>query len=132
MRAIFTHDNTDFDALAAMLAASKLHPHAIAVLPPRPNRNLRDFLTLYGAELPFVDAEDLPQQRIEQVILVDTQSLLQTPLIDSQTRVEIIDHHPLDTTLSDRVSFSGEQLGATTTLLVEEIQDRRVSLSVIR
>ena len=41
---ILTHENTDFDGLASQLAAWKLYPQALPVLPRRPNRNLRDFL----------------------------------------------------------------------------------------
>ena len=44
---ILTHENTDFDGLASQLAASKLYPEAVPVLPRQINRNLRDFLTLY-------------------------------------------------------------------------------------
>ena len=41
---ILTHEHTDFDALASMLGAYKLHPHAVPVLPRSLNRNLQDFL----------------------------------------------------------------------------------------
>jgi len=131
MKVIMTHDKTDFDALAAMLAAWKLCPDAIPLLPHRPNRNLRDFLALYGEELPFVDLEALPSGRITEVLLVDTQSLSRLRGMDSHTRVQIIDHHPLNIELDDRTSFTGEQVGATTTLLVEQIQERRLPLSVV-
>ena len=52
MQLILTHENTDFDGLASQLAAWRLYPQALPVLPRRPNRNLRDFLTLYWDELP--------------------------------------------------------------------------------
>jgi hypothetical protein len=51
MEVILTHENTDFDALASLLGAAKLYPQAKPVVPRRPNRNLRDFLTLYWDEL---------------------------------------------------------------------------------
>ena len=41
---ILTHEHTDFDALASMLGAYKLHPHAVPVLPRSLNRNLQGFL----------------------------------------------------------------------------------------
>ena len=49
MDAILTHENADFDALAALLGAKKIYPEAVAVLPRRLNRNVRDFCALYGA-----------------------------------------------------------------------------------
>ena len=45
MEVILTHENTDFDGLASLLAANKLYPEAIPVLPRHLNRNLRHFLT---------------------------------------------------------------------------------------
>ena len=67
MEVILTHENADFDAIASLLGASKLFPAATPVLPRRVNRNGRDFLALYGAELPFVEPDDLPRGRITRV-----------------------------------------------------------------
>ncbi len=132
MEVILTHENTDFDALASLLGAWKLYPDAIPVLPRRLNRNLRHFLTLYCDELPFVQADDLPPRRsIARVILVDTQSLTQLKGMSSQTKVLIIDHHALDRELAPGMIYSGEEVGATTTLLVEQISEARLPLSPI-
>jgi len=128
---ILTHENTDFDGLASLLGAAKVYPDAIPVLPRRPNRNLRHFLTLYCDELPFVSPDDLPRARIAQVILVDTQSLPTIKGMDEHTQVRIIDHHPLDRELSPRMSYQGELLGATTTLFVEEMARQHISLSPV-
>jgi tRNA nucleotidyltransferase (CCA-adding enzyme) len=129
MEVILTHENTDFDALASLLGASKLYPEAIPVLPRRPNRNLRHFLTLYCDDLPFVEADDLPHRPIERVILVDTQSLTTLKGMSPQTKVLIIDHHALDRELSPGMTYSGEEIGATTTLLIEQISEARLPLS---
>ncbi len=59
MKLILTHDNADFDAVASLLAAHKLEPEAIPVLPRRINRNVEHFLNLYGSGLPFVHPKDL-------------------------------------------------------------------------
>jgi len=129
MRIITSHENTDFDALAAMLAASKLYPDAIPVLPRRLNRNLRDFLALYGGEFPFTEADDLPRRRITHVVLVDTQSMSPIKGTNDRTRIRIIDHHPLRIEPGPTVSFSGEELGASTTLLIEQLQERGTVLT---
>ena len=131
MEVILTHENTDFDALASLLGAWKLYPDAIPVLPRRPNRNLRHFLTLYWDELPFVRADDLPRRRIERVILVDTQALTQLKGMSSRTKVLIIDHHALDRDLTPGMTYSGEELGATATLLIEQISETHLPLSPI-
>ena len=53
MHLILTHEQADFDALAALLAARLLEGDSRAVLPRRMNRNVQAFLTLYGDELPL-------------------------------------------------------------------------------
>jgi len=126
---ILTHENADFDAVASLLGASKLFPAAIPVLPRRINRNGRAFLALYGAELPFVEPDDLPRGRIERAILVDTQNLTRLKGMKGEIRVDIIDHHERDPELPEDWTFFGTTLGATTTMLVEEISARALKLS---
>ncbi len=118
---VLTHEHTDFDALASMLAAARLYPHAVPVLPRRMNRNLEAFLAEYHDMLPFVRLEDLPKGRIDHVIVVDTQTVQPVRGMYSGTTGLIIDHHPLIREMPAGWSFSGEETGATTTLLVERI-----------
>ncbi|MGD9028223.1 MAG: CBS domain-containing protein [Anaerolineae bacterium] len=129
MEVILTHENADFDAIASLLGAHKLFPSAVPVLPRRINRNGTAFLALYGAELPFVDPDDLPHAEIERAILVDTQSLTTLKGMVSDLRVDIIDHHALDRSLPKNWTFSGEPMGATTTLLAEETAARFLRLN---
>ncbi len=129
---ILTHENTDFDGLASQLAAWKLYPQARPVLPRRLNRNLRDFLTLYWDELPFTHYEELPRRaEVERIILVDTQTLVTPKGMSDETIVQIIDHHPLGRDLPPTWTYSGEEVGATTTLLVERLIAAGVPLSPV-
>ena len=118
---ILTHEHTDFDALAALLAAARLYPQAVPVLPRLMNRNLENFLATYGELLPFVRLEDLPKRRVEHVIAVDTQTVQPVRGMTRSTPASIIDHHPLMRDLPEGWTFSGEEVGATTTLLVERL-----------
>ncbi|NLE75188.1 MAG: CBS domain-containing protein [Chloroflexi bacterium] len=129
MQVILTHENTDFDALASMLAAWKLYPQAKPVLPKRLNRNLRDFLTLYWEELPFLNGEDLARETVDQAIVVDTQSYVQVRGMGPHTRIHIVDHHEPPAKLANGTTFSGDRVGATTTLLVEEITRQDLHLT---
>jgi tRNA nucleotidyltransferase (CCA-adding enzyme) len=108
MRIILTHEQADFDALASLLGAYLLEEGYLAVLPRRINRNVRAFLTIYGVELPFVDPRDLPTEPVEQVTLVDTQSMVSVRN-DTKTAVRVIDHHPLreDLPLTWMITVSG-------------------------
>lgn len=129
MQVILTHENADFDAIASLLGASKLFPAATPVLPRRINRNGRTFLALYGAELPFVEPDDLPREEITRAVLVDTQGLTSLKGMVSDLQVDIIDHHELDRELPDNWTYSGETIGATTTMLTEEISARFLTLT---
>lgn len=129
MELILTHEHTDFDAVASMLAAHKLYPEAVPVLPRRLNRNVRNFLTLYRDAFPFVRPEDLTRRRVTRVILVDSQSFQPPKGIGKDTRVLVIDHHAPAPDLPANWTYCGDVVGATTTLLVEQIANQGISLT---
>ncbi len=122
MELILTHDNADFDAVASQLAAHKLMPAALPVLPNRLNRNVRHFVALYWDELPFVRAKDLPREPVERIYVVDTQTVTTLRGMSESTSVVIIDHHSPRSSLNPDWQVTLEELGATTTLLVERLR----------
>ena len=128
---ILTHEHADFDALAAMLATWKLNPQAVPILPGQLNRNVREFLTLYRSALPFVAAADAPPRRVVHALVVDTQSFAPPRRMSAQTSVEIVDHHALQIILPPDWTHTGDKVGATTTLLVERLQNERIPLTTI-
>ncbi|MHB8194164.1 MAG: CBS domain-containing protein [Bellilinea sp.] len=132
MHVILTHEQADFDAIASLLAARILNERAYAVLPRRVNRNVRAFLNLYGAELPFVEARDLPSEPIETITLVDTQSLITLKGQNKKTRVHVVDHHQLRDDLPADWTIVNDRLGACTTILAEDIRDHNGPLSVLQ
>jgi len=89
MKVILTHEQADFDALASAYGAWLLDESAQVILPARLNRNVKRFINLYGSELPFVDYRDLQNGSLEQVTLVDTQSLTTLKGFSKQTRVQV-------------------------------------------
>lgn len=131
MKIITTHERADMDALASMYAATLLHPDYQAVLPQKLNRNLRDFIALYKDELRFVERSEVPHRHISDVLLVDTQAIAPLRGMDARTRIHIIDHHLPEKPLPEQTTFEGEPVGATTTLLVEKLQRRHISLSKV-
>ena len=123
MQVILTHEQADFDALASLFAASMLNKQAVPILPRRLNRNLHAFLTLYGREFPFTDPRDLSGKKIESALLVDTQSLVTLKGMGKKTRIRVVDHHPLRENLPDDWQITIEKVGATVTLLTENLRD---------
>jgi tRNA nucleotidyltransferase (CCA-adding enzyme) len=69
---IATHGNTDFDAFAAMLAARRLYPGAVACLAGSLNRNVREFYRLHADELDLADASRLERDAIRRLVVVET------------------------------------------------------------
>ena len=132
MRIILTHEQADFDALASLLGAYLLDESSLPVLPRRMNRNVRAFLTLYGVELPFVDPRDLPNEPVEAVTLVDTQSAVSIKGMGSETRFTVIDHHPPRPGLPEEWVINILETGATTTLLIEALREQNGDLTTIQ
>lgn len=132
MRLILTHEQADFDALASLYAAALLYEPAYAVLPRHLNRNVRAFVTLYGNEFDFLEARDLPPEPVEEVVLVDTQSLITVRGMSRETRVRVIDHHPRRSSLHPEWETCIEEIGATTTLLVEGLQEHNGNLNPLQ
>lgn len=126
---ILTHDNTDFDAVAALLAAHKLNPSVLPVLPEQLNQNVAHFIALYQNGLPFVHIVDINAQTITHITLVDTQRRPQIKGLPKATPVHIIDHHPLAQPLKSHYTFNGETVGAVTTLLIEQIRQQGITLN---
>ncbi|MFZ5910672.1 MAG: DHH family phosphoesterase, partial [Chloroflexota bacterium] len=129
---ILTHEQADFDALASLFGASLLDEASVPVLPRRINRNVRSFLTLYGADFSFVDPRDLPQGKVEAVTLVDTQSLVTLKGMGAETAVRVLDHHPLRPGLPADWRITIDEVGATTTLLVETLQTQDGHLTPVQ
>jgi tRNA nucleotidyltransferase (CCA-adding enzyme) len=131
MHLILTHEQADFDAIASLLAARLLDPEAMAVLPRRVNRNVRAYLTLYGESLPFVEFSDLTRKRVERLTLVDTQSPVSVKGCGEHTQIHVVDHHPADQKLDHSWTTHIEEVGATTTLLVDALQESGIELDIV-
>jgi len=129
MLLIMTHEKTDFDALASQLAAHKLYPQGTPLLSRELNRNVQQFLNLYWDALPFVRMDEWQRQRVEEVILVDTHNLNSVRGLVKDPGVRVIDHHT-DREQRPHWTYHVAAVGATTTLLVERVQQAGLALSV--
>ncbi len=128
------HANPDFDAYAAMVAATKLYAGAKAIYLGSQNANVREFHNLHEDFLEFADLKTLDMKAITSVVMVDTRdpgrigelsSVVERPDVD----VVVYDHHPRaegDIADADDHSLA---VGASTSILVHEIQDRGVAVT---
>jgi tRNA nucleotidyltransferase (CCA-adding enzyme) len=131
---ITTHQSTDFDALASVVAAKKIYPESIASISGSLNQNVRDFYQMHIDLLELIEPESVDQDSIDTMIIVDTRILDRLGIFSGLARKETIDkiiydHHPkssddLKGTYIDR----SKTYGATTTILVKELIKRKISM----
>lgn len=131
MHIIVTHANADFDAVASLLGAWRLYPEAVPVLPNSLNRNVRNFITLYESELPFVQLGELERKPIDRLTLVDSQQVPTLKGLKPDAQLRIIDHHELHQPPPAGAVLSLTDTGATVTLLIEQIRELSIRLSPI-
>ncbi len=132
MDVIATHVNADFDGLGAMIAAKRLYPEALLVFPGGQERGLRDFLlhsTLYAYGVKRV--RDIDLSEVTRLILVDVSRSARigqfADIIDNPgLEIHIYDHHPVDeNTIRGQVEFL-EEVGATTTIMIQLFMERGI------
>ncbi len=128
MRLILTHENADFDAIAASWAAHRLYPDTRPLLPRRINHNVEQFLLLYWGAFRFTRVKEWKKQRIDKVILVDTHSLNSVRGMVAYPDVLVIDHHTTHKR-QEKWQYEVEAVGAATTLLVEKMMQTGLTLS---
>ncbi len=131
MQVILTHEQADFDAVASMLGAYLLQKDAYVVLPAVMNRNVQSFIHLYGADLPFVKSDDLPDEPINSLTLVDTQSMVTLKGMRKNTQVFVIDHHQKKADFPENWHFEAVDTIACTTRFVESLQENNGHLSLV-
>jgi len=135
MEIITSHTNADFDALASMVAAKKLHPGARIVFPGSQEKSMRDFFlqsALYALEIDRLKNIDVDS--ITALIIVDNRNparlgKLAGALKRPGVKVSLYDHHP--PSASDiRGEFEiVEQVGATTTIMVELLKQKAIPIT---
>jgi tRNA nucleotidyltransferase (CCA-adding enzyme) len=132
---ITSHVNADFDAMASMLAAQKLYPGARVVFPGSQEKNLRNFFIqsmVYLFNIAELGKIDLAA--VSRLVLVDTRRRnrigdLQQILDNPGLEIHIYDHHPKkeDDIPADQEHYLST--GATVTILVGMIRQRKISLT---
>ncbi len=123
MELISAHVHADFDALASMVAASKLYPKASLLFPGSQERNVREFLRETRFPLQAERLKGFPHHEVTRLILVDVKRITRIgPLREIVGRpgleIHIYDHHPAH---PKDIAGSLEvlrEVGATTTILL--------------
>ncbi|MEH2312019.1 MAG: CBS domain-containing protein [Nostoc sp.] len=135
MDLILCHTTADFDALGAAVGLTRLIPGSKIVLSGGSHPTVRDFLALHRDEYPLIERRSVNPEKIRSLIVVDTQQRdrlgkaaewLDLPHV---TEIIVYDHHlGQESDIPARRSHISS-VGATTTLIVELLQQQHISLT---
>lgn len=140
MEIVLTHNNMDFDALAAQFAVTKLCV-GTRILPGYPLvGNVREFLSLYRDALPLSQLKYLDLEKVNHIYIVDCQhvgrldELAQNLLKDKKNprSYTIFDHHQVDPDglgPGARDDSIIKPVGSTTSIMVEQLIAREIDLT---
>ena len=133
MQIITTHINSDFDALASMVACTFLYPGSVGYIPGHMAPEVKSFLSIHQDMLHIKARKDLVVEQVESLIVVDTnnwQRLDRLESLSDKDALEVIcwDHHMQGVTIQGSEEHR-EEVGATVTLLLEEMQRRDVAFT---
>ena len=134
MKTIITsHTQTDFDALASIIAATLLYPESVGVVPKQVSRNVSRFLSTHKTAFNLILPDEIDHDQVEKLVVVDTSSWERLDRMEKfrdrdDLTIEVWDHHEHPGTIqADR--FSQVHLGATVTLLIREMKTLDIHLN---
>lgn len=136
MRLIVGHRNPDFDCFASAIAAQKIYPDHTVLISGAPQQNLSQFLGIYEEKYSYITESDLTEEDVESLIVVDTASLDRLgqkvqKIVERAQKIVIYDHHPEIKEQTIRGEKRIESVGATVTILLEEIFRKRIDIDSI-
>jgi len=135
MDLILCHTISDFDALGAAVGLTRLKTGAKLVLTGGAHPAVRDFLALHRDEYALIERRSVKVDQIHSLVVVDTQKrdrlgkAAQWFDLPHLSAIELYDHHG-DTDSDIPATFRQvEPVGATTTLIVEQLQQTSIQLT---
>jgi tRNA nucleotidyltransferase (CCA-adding enzyme) len=135
MDLILCHTTADFDALGAAVGLTCLKPGSKIVLTGGAHPPVRDFLALHRDEYHLIERRSVNPEQIRSLMVVDTQKRARLGKaaiwFDLPNIQEIIvyDHHFGQEGDIPTTQVYLDEVGATTTLMVEELQKNNISLN---
>jgi tRNA nucleotidyltransferase (CCA-adding enzyme) len=130
---VMTHHNADLDALASMIAATRLYPGAVALRGQIVSPMVQRFLALHKDELCLTSYHEIDPAQVARVIVVDVRDRRRLreyePILAACAHVEIWDHHPPCEHDLDAAAAVVEPVGACVTLLAERLRSGGVALT---
>ncbi|MFO7815055.1 MAG: CBS domain-containing protein [Halanaerobiales bacterium] len=133
MDLIISHENTDIDGLAGMIAASKLYTEGQVVVSENMTTLAQRFLALYKDEFDISRYDEVDYDNINRVIVIDTHEFDRlgklTELIKwDEVEVIVYDHHPHQKLDWIKIDLS-ENVGSATSIIVNRLKRENIKLN---
>jgi tRNA nucleotidyltransferase (CCA-adding enzyme) len=134
MQIITTHLNADFDCVASMMAAKKIYPEAVLVLPGSSENKVNEFLQQENFSLEFKRVKDIQMEEVTLLVLVDTHDPKRigvfAPLMTHpNVKVHIYDHHKNPVLEGGVEKCVVENRGACTSIFSEILEKNNIPLT---
>ncbi|MGM0451667.1 MAG: DHH family phosphoesterase, partial [Thermodesulfobacteriota bacterium] len=136
MQIITTHRNTDFDALASVIAGTILYPDSVAVIPKAINPNVKAFLSIHKDLFQYCHPNDMDLSEVSRMVVVDTNQwgrLEGLKPLKNRDDIEIFiwDHHENDCDMNPSWQFQ-HPMGANITLMIRAMKESGLALTPIQ
>jgi tRNA nucleotidyltransferase (CCA-adding enzyme) len=132
MQVITTHLNADFDSLASCMAAKKLYPQAVVVLPGSMEKRVKLFHESFKL-FEIKKLKEIENEKINTLIIVDTRSIARigelSHFLKPEVKIHLYDHHPPgDDDIKADFEIT-EPIGALSSLFTEIFRKKEIAIS---
>jgi tRNA nucleotidyltransferase/poly(A) polymerase/nanoRNase/pAp phosphatase (c-di-AMP/oligoRNAs hydrolase) len=134
MQLISTHVAADFDCLSALAAARRLYPDPVLAFPGSVEGAVQRYLERPLVSLPIAPLRSVARARIDRFVLVDVSELARAGPVGEWIRscpeipLDYYDHHAEAAPPAPGASGLVREVGATTTILVGLLRERRIRI----
>jgi nanoRNase/pAp phosphatase (c-di-AMP/oligoRNAs hydrolase)/predicted transcriptional regulator len=128
-----THTNSDFDALASLVAATFLYPGTLGILPSQIRPNVKAFLSLHQDLFHIAPRKGFDLQGVDRLVVVDANNWNRLERMNELKGREDVEVHVWDHHMQGENIETGfmrrHELGANVTQMVEEMKARDCAFS---
>ena len=132
MKLIVSHTKPDFDALASLALAKRLHPGATLTTVGSLNTQLELFVHLYRDVLSLTPYQQIQLEDVSELIVVDTCDPSRIKPFDAllgRVPVTVYDHHPRSEDSIPAVRGLHKEIGATASILTLLLKKQGVRIA---
>lgn len=135
MQIIVTHNGSDFDALASLVAGTLIYSGAIAILPRNINPNVKGFLSIHKNLFHFYSEKEIEMEYVKSLVVVDTNNWNRIGginILKNRDDLEIIrwDHH-IQGDIEANIQYC-EDVGANITIMLKRLEKENKQLTPIQ